>query len=87
MATGSPKVAKAFVEGKGWIQSSEVLAMWIEQQPERIVFHGLDSGGNFRPSQMPANSEITVRGNAGPLGKVKKTNDQYGMRLTPTKKR
>lgn len=77
------KLAAAFVEGKGRLNSSEVVAMWVEQQPDRILFRGMNSGGFFRARQMPPNAELQIRAPHGPLGRVKKTDEMSGMRFSP----
>lgn len=79
--SGGPIPVTAHPDGKNMIQGRDVLQMWVDKAPDRLVFVSLSAGDAFRHHQMPPKAQIEVRGQGGRIGTITKISERGSIKL------
>ena len=78
----SDVLVTAHPDGRNMIQGRDMLQMWVDNAPDRLVFVSLTAGDQFRQNQMPPKARLEVRGNGGSIGRITKISERGGIRLS-----
>lgn len=78
-----PVPANAFTDAGRALASRELLEMWVDKAPHRVLFASINSDEVFGPTKMPPGGEVDVRSPSGGkrLGRITKLQGPFAMRL------